>query len=218
MRGLTSRTLHLALVAVLAVAGLARAADVVFRAFEDDPVDQPPPGFTFATMRQATPGVWAVRGGHAQSHLEHVADAGAASGLSLAVVGPAMRDVQVSAKLQLVDGERIGGIVWRYQAPTDFYAVVVDLQQPGVTLYRVVHGNRIRLDRFTALDLAHDLAHGLSVRQQGDDIRVQLDGIGIMQVHDRGLPNAGRAGVLSGGASRTWFDDVRIEDVGEARR
>lgn len=217
MRAEGIRLLRFAAAVLLAFTSAALAADVARRTFDDDTPDRPPAGFTFSMMRQQTPGVWAVRRGRSQSHLEHVADAASAKGLSLAIVGPAVQDVQVSVKLQLVDGERLGGVVWRYQGSGDFYGVAVDLRQPGITLFRVVGGNRIRLDHATELDLDHDLAHSLSVRHQREEIHVQLDGIGIMHVRDRGFVSAGRAGVLSGGASRTWFDDLRIEDVRERR-
>jgi hypothetical protein len=204
--------------AVLALACLAAAdAVLVLRTFDDDAVDMPPAGFAFSMARQREPGVWAVRGWGPQHYLEHLADAAAAKGLSLAVVGPAIKDVQVSVKVQLVSGERVGGLVWRYQDGNNFYGVAIDLQQPEVALFRVVGGNRIRLDHVTELDLDHDLSHSLLIRHQGDEIRVQLDGIGVLRVRDRGLPNAGRAGVWSGGAARTWFDDLRIEEVTERR-
>jgi hypothetical protein len=193
--------LRLVAAAVLALAGLAAAdAVLVLRTFDDDTVDMPPAGFAFSMARQREPGVWAVRGWGPQHHLEHLADAAAAKGLSLAVVGPAIKDVQVSVKVQLVNGERVGGLVWRYQDGNNFYGVAIDLQHPEVALFRVVGGNRIRLDHVTEIDL-----------------RVQLDGIGVLRVRDRGLPNAGRAGVWSGGAARTWFNDLRIEEVTERR-
>jgi hypothetical protein len=210
--------LRLVAAAVLALAGLAAAdAVLVLRTFDDDTVDMPPAGFAFSMARQREPGVWAVRGWGPQHHLEHLADAAAAKGLSLAVVGPAIKDVQVSVKVQLVNGERVGGLVWRYQDGNNFYGVAIDLQHPEVALFRVVGGNRIRLDHVTEIDLDHDLSHSLLIRHQADEIRVQLDGIGVLRVRDRGLPNAGRAGVWSGGAARTWFNDLRIEEVTERR-
>jgi hypothetical protein len=211
------RPLRFALAALVTLAGVAGAADVAFRTFDADPLGLPPTGFSFSMARQAGPGTWAVRSWAFQQHLEHDADAASAGGLSLAVVGPAVRNVQVSVKLQLVDGERTGGVVWRYQGRRDFYGAAIDLRQPEISLFRVSGGNRVRLDRISELDLDHELSHTLLVRHQGDDIHVQVDGIGVLQVRDRAFPGAGRAGVWSGGASRTWFDDLRIEDVAERR-
>jgi hypothetical protein len=201
----------------LALASATFAVDVVVRAFDDDPLEMPPLGFTFSKSRQATPGSWVVRAWGANHHLEHVADWASAKGLSLAITGPAIKDVQVFARLQLVDGERSGGVVWRYQDWNNFYGAMIDLRQPEVALFRVTGGNRIRLDQVTELDLDHDLSHTILVRHESDQIYVQLDGVRVLQVRDRGFVSAGRCGVVSGGAARTWFDDLRIADLSGAR-
>lgn len=212
-----ARLLRSATSALLAFAAAAAAADVVFRTFDDDAPGTPPPGFMFRATRQQTTGDWEVRGEGPQRHLEHVANPLSAKGLSLAIVGPAVKEVHLSVKLRLVDGERIGGLVWRYQDANDFYAAAVDLQQQEVALYRVTRGNRIQLDRNMDIELDHELWRTLSVVHQGDEIHVQLDGIGLLHARDRGFVGAGRAGVWSGGASRSWFDDLRIEDRAERR-
>jgi hypothetical protein len=158
-----------------------------------------------------------VRAWGPHHHLEHAADSASAKGLSLAITGSPVKDVQVSARLQLVDGERIGGVVWRYQDWNNFYGVAVDLRRPEVALFRVTGGNRIRLDQVTELDLDHDLSHTILVRHESDQIHVQLDGVGVLQVRDRGFVSAGQCGVWSGGAAKTWFDDLRIEDLAGRR-
>lgn len=201
----------------LALASASFAVDVVVRTFDDDPLELPPPGFTFSKSRQATPGTWFVRAWGSHHHLEHVADRASAKGLSLAITGPPLKDVQVFVRLQLVDGERSGGVVWRYQDWNNFYGVIIDLRQPEVALFRVTGGNRIRLDQVTELDLDHDLSHTILVRHESDQIDVQLDGVGVLQVRDRGFVSAGRCGVVSGGAARTWFNDLRIEDLSGRR-
>jgi hypothetical protein len=211
------RRFGLTAVVVTFLTGAISAGDLVLRTFDDDPVDVPPAGFTFSKSRQATPGTWFVRAWGTRHHLEHVADWGSAGGLSLAITGPAVKDVQVFARLQLVDGERTGGVLWRYQDWNNFYGVAIDLHRPEVALFRVTGGNRVRLDQVTELDLDRDVAHTLLVRHEDDQIHVQLDGVGVLQVRDRGFVSAGRCGVWSAGAAKTWFDDLRIEEVSERR-
>jgi len=87
-----------------------------------------------------------------------------------------------------------------------------------LALYRVVRGNRIRLDEEDELELDDSAWHSLRVVQDDDDIRVSLGGIGVMRARDRTFTEGGRAGVWSGGGATAWFDDFRIEPEQDRRR
>jgi hypothetical protein len=195
------------------------AADVVVRPFEQDAPGVPPPGFSFAAARQATPGRWMVGIDAHNRFLAHAPDAGAAGGLSLALLdGPAPARLRASVRVKLAGGERAGGLVWRYEDDENFYVAALDLGRQEIALYRVVRGNRIKLEEEDDLELDHEAWHTVRVVHEGDRIRVALGGIGVMRVRDRALTEGGRVGVWSGGAAASAFDDLRIEEEGEDRR
>lgn len=196
--------------AVFALASL--GAQVAVRTFDEDAIGAPPPGFTFATARQQTPGRWLVHTEGANHYLAHAAEPAAARGFSLAVLdAPHPAQMRASVRLKFTDGDRVGGLVWRYQDADNFYVAALDLRVQELALYRVVRGNRIRLDEEDELELDESAWHSLRVVQDDDDIRVSLGGIGVMRARDRTLAESGRAGVWSGGGATTWFDDFRVE-------
>jgi len=200
--------------AVVAAALAIASADaqVAVRTFDEDAVGAPPPGFTFSIARQQTPGRWLVRAEGPNHYLTHVADPAASNGFSLAVLdAPHPAQMRASVRLKLTDGERVGGLVWRYQDAENFYLAALDLRVQELALYRVVRGNRVRLDEEDELELDESAWHSLRVVQDDDDIRVSLGGIGVMRARDRTVAEGGRAGVWSGGGATTWFDDLRVE-------
>ena len=207
----------------LAVAGAAlwlasAAAAELLRDFDADSVGAAPPGFSFAAARQPSAGQWLVRADGANHYLAHPADPATSQGFSLALLdGEVPEDVQVSARVKLTGGERVGGIVWRYQDPENFYAVSLDLTRQEIAVYRVVRGNRIRLEDEDDLELDLDAWHAIRVEHEGRRIRVALGGIGVIRTQDRTPTAAGRAGVWSGGGSTSWFDDLRT-DTPQCRR
>ena len=188
-------------------------AQVAVRTFDEDAAGSPPPGFTFATARQQKTARWTVRSeGAGQHHLVHMADAAAAGGFSLAVLDAAHpAQFRLSARVKLAEGERVGGLVWRYQDAENFYLAALDLVAQNLALYRVTRGNRIQLEDEDDLELDPAAWHTLRVVHDEDDIRVSLGGIGVMRTRDRTPPTGGRAGVWSGGAATSSFDDVRVE-------
>ena len=188
-------------------------AQVVVRSFDDETAGMPPQGFVFAAARQAAAGRWMVRAdAPGQQHLLHLADAAAGGGFSLAVLDTAHPEqLRLSARLKIPEGERVGGLVWRYQDAENFYIVALDLRAQDLALYRVVRGNRIRLEDEDDLELDPAAWHTLRVVHDEDDIRVSLGGIGVMRTRDRTLMAGGRAGVWAGGATTAWFDDLRVE-------
>ena len=208
------------LIVTAAALTLARvSAQVHLRTFDDDTVGAQPPGFTFATARQQTPGRWLVRSEGSNHYLTHVADAGSSGGFALAVLDvPHPIDMRASVRLKLTEGERVGGLVWRYQDSENFYLAALDLRVQELALYRVVRGNRIRLDEEDDLELDDSAWHSLRVVQDEDDIRVSLGGIGVIRARDRAFGEAGRAGVWSGGGGTAWFDELRVEPEERRRR
>ena len=208
----------LTLVATAALALETLSAQVVNRAFDDDAIGVQPPGFTFAVARQQATPKWSVRAEGANRYLTHAAGSATPGGVSLAVLEmPHPAQMRVSVRLKLVDGERVGGLVWRYQDADNFYLASLDLRLQELALYRVVRGNRIRLDDEDELELDTSAWHSVRVVQDDDDIRVSLGGIGVMRARDLTFTEGGRAGVWSGGGGTAWFDDLRVEPEEDRR-
>jgi hypothetical protein len=187
-------------------------AQIVVRSFDEDAVGVMPPGFTFAVARQQIPGRWLVRSDGPNHYATHLGDAAANGGITLAVLEPPHPlQVRASVRLKLIDGERIGGVVWRYQDSENFYLAALDLRLQELALYRVSRGNRIRLDDEDELELDPAAWHSMRVVQDDDDIRVSLGGIGVIRARDRTFNEGGRAGIWAGGSATAWFDDLRVE-------
>jgi hypothetical protein len=209
----------LMIVAALALALAAVSAQTVVRTFEEDELGSPPPGLMFAMARQQTVGRWLVRADGSNHYLTHLADPAASGGFSLALLEtPHPPQMRVSARLKLTEGERVGGLVWRYQDAENFYVAALDLRVQVLALYRVVRGNRIRLEEEDDLELDAAAWHSVRVVHDDDDIRVSLGGIGVMRARDRTFTTGGRAGVWSGGGATAWFDELRVEPEEERGR
>jgi hypothetical protein len=207
------------LAAAVAVGRAAIDAQVVARTFDEDAIGAPPAGLAFSMARQQTAGRWLVRAEGINHYLAHLADPSAAGGFSMAVLDASHpAQMRASVRIKLMDGERVGGLVWRYQDAENFYMAALDLRVQELALYRVVRGNRIRLEEEDELELDTSAWHSVRVVQDDDDIRVSLGGIGVIRVRDRTLAEGGRAGVWSGGGATAWFDDLRVEPDEDRRR
>jgi hypothetical protein len=194
-------------------AGTPASGQQTLATFDSAPAGQPPPDFTFAAMRQPSPGAFVVRRTTTGGHVVHAAEA-AATGFALALApGDALGDLTISVRLRLAGGSRAGGVVWRYVDARNFYAALLDLRQQEVSLYRVTNGNMIRIEQERDLELDVEAWHTLKVVHDNAEVRVSLGGIRVFtddeRRHDRLLP-AGRAGLLTSGAAEVWFDDLRI--------
>jgi hypothetical protein len=196
-------------------AGVA-AQDVVVRTFDDDKVGAPPAGFTFAAGREAAADRWIVKREGTGRVLMHEGTASPPDSFSVAILSAAQyQDVQVSVRIKTIGGGRVAGMVWKYQDPLNHYSAQHDLLKQELVVYRVVNGNRIRLERDDDLELDPDAWHSLKIFQEHGEIRVYLGGIRVFRERDR-LPKVNASvGVWTGGDSTVMFDDFRIEDETE---
>jgi hypothetical protein len=206
-------------VPAIALALVVASAQGVVRTFDEDGVNAAPPGFAFAVARQQAAGRWLVRAEGENHYLTHPADPVAAGGLSLAILEtPHPEQLRASVRLKLTEGEQVGGLVWRYQDAENFYLVALDLRVQELALYRVVRGNRVRLEEEDDLELDPAAWHTVRVVHDDNNIRVSLGGIGVMRARDRTFASGGRAGVWSGGGATASFDDLRVEPEVDRRR
>jgi hypothetical protein len=213
--GRNPRSLLLAgsILAGLALLTISVAAQRLVISFDDDAIGAPPDGFFFAAARQASPGTWEVLGKGTRRHLSHSADPTVTlRGISVAGFSyTTPDDVRVTTRLHLSDGDRAGGVIWRYRDSNNFYFMAVVYATHSAGLFRVTGGNRVSLHNVTDIDLDPDAWHSLTVVHDGEDILGTIDGIGVLRARDRTLTDGNRAGVWSAGNTTGWFDDVTIE-------
>jgi len=206
--------LLLALSLFLQAAGALQS--VVLRTFEDDKIGAPPHGFALAAGRDAPADAWTVKREGTARVLAHEGRQSPHDGFSVAIFSPAQyQDVQVSVRFKGIAGGRTAGLVWKYQDPLNHYSAQLDLVRQDISLYRVVNGNRIRLEHEDDLELDPDAWHSLKIFQENGQIRVYLGGIRVLSERDR-MPRArASVGIWAGGDSTVMFDDFRIEDETE---
>ena len=206
----------LLLVLSLFLQAAAVVQNVVVRTFDDDKIGAPPAGFATAAGRDAAPDQWTVKREGAARVLVHEGKPGPADSFAVAIFTAAKYlDVQVSVRFKTGGGGRMAGVVWKYQDPMNHYAAQLDLAKQELSMYRVVNGNRIRIEREDDLELDPDAWHSLKIFQERGEIRVYLGGIRVLSERDR-LPRAyASVGMWAGGDSTVMFDDFRIEDETE---
>jgi hypothetical protein len=182
-------------------------------AFDADRAGTLPAGFTLAAMRQPQPGVWQIRRDGANGLLAHAAQPAATGfGLALATDGTE-RDISATVRIRFAGTVMSGGLVWRYVDPANFYATILDLSRRQLVLFRVTGGNRVFLEAEDDLELDPAAWHTLKIVHDDDEIHVSLGGIRVFEDRERRGERrpGGRTGLIAGGASDVWFDDLRVE-------
>ena len=183
--------------------------------FDVDKPGAPPAGFQLTPMRQESSGTWLIRRDGANGVAVHEGNP-AHTGFALAIAdAPAFRDGSVSVRLRLAGGGRAGGVVWRYQDAENFHAAVLDLSDRSLSLFRIVRGNRVRIEDEDDLELDPAAWHTLKVVHDEAEVRISLGGIRVFENRERTF-GAGRVGLLASGTSLVWFDDFQIRP--ESRR
>lgn len=208
-------------VAIPAVSLIIFSSDTV-RFFDDEPAGRPPSGFSFRVTRNASPAKWLVQREAANGFLAHVGEPSAKARFSLALVDdPAAGADWVSVRARMAGGHGALGLLWKVQDADNYYLAKLDLARQDIGLYRVVRGNRVRIEGEDDLELDPSAWHTLKVVQEGDSIRVYLGGIRVLRARDRTFEKPGAAGVWCTGDAVAHFDDVKIgreKDESSGRR
>lgn len=214
-----ARIAHVILLTLGATWVVAQERPTVQRTFDGDPLGSPPPGFEFAEARDAAASRWIVQREGEETVLLHAGRSSSDSGLALAILRePTLRELTMSVRLKMRDGERAAGLVWRYQDRDNYYAVQLRLSDQSIGLYRMVRGNRIRMEYEDDLELDPSAWHTLRIRQGEERVRVYIGGIRVFEERDRTFRGPGAAGVWSSSNTTAQFDDLRIEPRSEQRR
>jgi hypothetical protein len=205
-----------ALIVLLATQGSGVAQRTAW-SFEDFPAGRPPAGFLFASSPKDQSGQWAVVRDGTNSVLGQLRQG--PSGVQLAVVeGPSFADLVLSVRVRLLEGARSAGVVWHYRDADNYYLARLDLQEQDVRIYRVVAGQRTRLEEEDDLELEAGAWHLLKVEHRGTRMRLLINGVPVGDARDRTGQEAGAVGVWTSD-SAAWFDDLSVQPApGERER
>jgi hypothetical protein len=204
-------------VALIALAGAAVPAQRVAWTFDDTTPGRQPQGFVFADGQAGTSHAWQVARDGSNVVLAHTGDA--RGGVALAIApGSPLGSSAISARLRFPDGPSVAGVTWRHRDPQNYYSVALDLRAQSVRIYRVVAGNRTRLEDEDDLELDPAAWHTVKVEDTGGRMRVWIDGVPVVDGRDRSSPEPGAVGVWTNGEATAWFDDLQAEPLAESSR
>ena len=198
------------LLAALALGGT--AADAVWT-FDSDPIGRASAAFSYRVTRDSAPARWTVQREGTNGFLAHAGEPSARAGFSLALLHGQPRGPQsLSARLRLSGPRGEMGIAWRVQDVNNYYLALLDLEssEQDIGLYRIVNGNRVRIDVEDDLDLDRAAWHTLKVVQEDDQIRVYLGGIRVLRARDRTFTKPGGVALWCTGDAGAHFDDLRV--------
>ena len=206
----------LTLAAILALALLVMTSGAAAQqgstwSFDDQPAGEPPPGFVFAGSPREQAGQWVIVREESNGVFAQVQQG--TPGARLAVVGgTSFADLILSTRIRFAEGAGSAGLVWRYRDADNYYLAALDLRTQAVRIYRVVRGNRTRLEDEDDLELDAAIWHVLKVEHRGMRARVWINGVPIADTRDRTLQEPGAIGLWTTGDSVAWFDDLHVEE------
>lgn len=212
---MTRRPAVAASIAFLAIAAPVSAQGTIWT-FDEVGVGRPPAGLVFATDAEDQGARWMVVRDGANGVLAHLPQG--SSAVQLAVAPGAFEHVMVSTRVRFTEGTRSAGLVWRYRDPNNYYLMALDLQAQDVRVYRVVGGNRTRLDQEDDLELDPGLWHTLKIEDRGMRIRVWINGVPVVSSRVRTETEPGGAGIWTRSDAGAWFDDLRVEPLPTTER
>ena len=180
--------------------------------FSKDKPGERPAGFTFAATGRGEAGPWRVVDDSGNHVLAQLGRGGDKNRMTLAVADhPAPGDVRLSARIKVVGGEaeEVGGIVWRYQNPSNYLCARLDTDEDNVLLYRVVNGNRVKFGGEGDLRLKEKTWYTLRIEHRGERIKVYLDDEMLFDERDQHFKTPGSVGLWTKGDSHVYFDELR---------
>lgn len=202
----------LVLAVVLPLAALASHSSGVILTFDAETIGRPASGFVYRVAREPAPARWLVQREGANTFLAHVGEPSARGGFSLAILEAPLSGgaTFISARTRRSGTDGSLGIVWRVQDADNYYLARLDLSRQDIGLYRVVRGNRVRIEGEDDLELDPHAWHTLKIVQEEESIRVYIGGIRVLRARDRTFTGSGGAGLWSTGDATSHFDDVTV--------
>jgi hypothetical protein len=193
---------------------------------------QTPAGWTVAMTHVGAPPQWEVlrdeSGPRPQSVLAQTSGDKTAGRFPLAIwQGATIRDGEVSVAFKTVEGvvDQAGGIVWRYQDPSNYYIVRANALENNVVLYKVENGIRLSIAPkglpSRSYGVKRDVPSGrwnrLKVAFTGNVFTVFFNGERLFDAEDGALVSAGKTGLWTKADSVTYFDEFTVTGSDETK-
>lgn len=186
--------------------------------FDNDPVDQPPAGFTSYATGGGPAGKWLVKemadapsGKRVVEQTDAdrtdyrfpvlVADKGEYADLDLSVKGKA-----ISGRI-----DQGIGLVIRFRDPKSYYIVRANALENNFRLYRMVDGRRIQFAGAN-VEVTSGQWHTLRVTAKGDHFVCFFDGKQLIDAHDQTY-SSGKIGLWTKADSVIAFDDLTVSGL-----
>src|SRR5438045_1978514 len=120
----------------------------------------------------------------------------------------ALADGFVEVKFKPLAGreDQAGGVVWRWKDGNHYYVARANALENNVSLYYTEGGSRKTI-QYVDAPVARGQWHTLRVEFRGTQIRVLLDSVARITLHDAHIAGAGAVGVWTKADSVTAFDD-----------
>jgi hypothetical protein len=182
--------------------------------FDADPVNAPPPGFSFGRTGKGKPGRWVVQAEKDAPSGENVLaqlDTDPTDyRFPVAVANePKLGNVGLSVRCKPVSGrvDQACGLVFRYQDENNYYLTRANALEDNVNLYYVKDGKRRQITGWRG-KVTSGTWHQISVETRDDHFVVTFDGNKVIDAHDSTFSQPGKVGVWTKADSVTYFDDL----------
>lgn len=121
------------------------------------------------------------------------------------------RDLHMQSMIRLDSGniDQAAGLMFRVQDDKNYYLVRANALEANVRLYRVVDGDRQRLDNLSRIELNSGVWYSLAVDVRGDQIEVYFNQEKIFSVIDSAY-REGALGLWGKADSVSTFDNVAV--------
>jgi hypothetical protein len=196
--------------------GLLRPNGTVIN-FDSDALGRVPPGWSVAMTSGGIPPRWEVRrdlSAPTQPYvLAHLSNDSGADRSPLAIFNSlSLLDGDVSVRIKAVAGreDEIGGVVWRYRDPGNYYLALANALRHNVAIFRVQDGHRVQLRVPVPHDIEPDAWNILKVAVRGPRFQVYVNHRRILDVYDHTFTEPGKVGLWTMDDSLTYFDDFRV--------
>jgi hypothetical protein len=122
-------------------------------------------------------------------------------------------DFTFSTRFKIVSGgvAQMGGIVFRYQNPTNYYVLVASVLDKHFWFFKIVNG--VRSDRLIgpAIEISKNEWHEMSVKCEGNHINCLFDGKQIIPMMTDDSFMSGKVGFWTKSDSVVYFTDSKVD-------
>jgi hypothetical protein len=185
--------------------------------FDTDTLGRVPPGWSVTMASRGLAPRWEVRrdsSAPTQPYvLAHLCNYSGTDRGPLAIFDSlSLRDGDVSVRIKAVSGrqDEIGGVVWRYRDPGNYYLALANAVSHNVAIFRVQDGHRVQLRVPVPHDIEPDAWNILKVAVRGSRFQVYINHRRILEVWDHTFAASGKVGLWTMDDSLTYFDDFRV--------